>query len=515
MSDLDLTRRELVGGALAGAALAAVDTRAAAAAPLAQRRRRTRRADVAIVGAGLAGLTAARRLVAAGRSVVVLEARERVGGRTLNADLGGGHVTELGAQFIDPTHTRIAALARAVGVQTFKTFNTGENVSLFVGRRVPYPATPGVPTDPMVTAAFVQALQLDQLAREVPVAAPWTARNAARLDRQTLEDFKRQNIDEAGARAVYDVAVRLIWGADPREISLLHAVAFTAGAGNETHRGSFVRFMTTAGGAQESRFVGGSQLIAERVAERLGSRRVALGTPVRRIVEDAGGVRVIAAGLTVRARRAIVTTPPVLALDIAFAPALPRSKVRILRGLRPGHTIKVEAVYPRPFWRDAGLSGQAIGDLVVGATFDNSPPDGSIGVLMGFVVGDSARRFATLRAAQRRAAALGAFATFVGEAARTPLGYVEKDWTQDRWTRGCPTGHAPPGVLSRYGPALRRPTGRVHWAGTETSTFWQGYMDGAVRSGERAADEALRALRRSETRRPAASTRGRLGMTRQ
>src|SRR5690349_14459016 len=98
MSDLDLTRRELLGGTLA---------------------------DAAIVGAGLAGLTAARRLVAAGHSVVVLEARERVGGRTLNADLGGGHVTELGAQFIDPTHTRIAALARAVGVRTFKTFNAG------------------------------------------------------------------------------------------------------------------------------------------------------------------------------------------------------------------------------------------------------------------------------------------------------------------------------------------------------------------------------------------------------
>jgi monoamine oxidase len=496
VTDPNLTRRDFVAAAAAGAALVTVGPAATAAAPARQARRRTRRADVAIVGAGLAGLTAARRLVAAGRSVVVLEARERVGGRTLNAQLGGGHVTELGAQFIDPTHTRIAALADAVGVKTFKTFNSGQNVSSFTGRRLLYPATPGIPTDPDATNALVQALKLDALAREVPVAAPWTARRAAALDRQTLADFRDANIASPRARAVFDSAVRAIWGADPRELSLLYALAFTAAAGDERHRGSFLRFITTAGGSQESRFVGGSQVISERVADALG-RRVVLGTPVRRIVRDSDGVRLIASGLTVRAERAIVTVPPVPALDIAFTPALPRAKTRMLRGLRPGHTIKAEAVYPRPFWRDSGLTGQAIGDLPVAATFDNSPPDGSIGVLMGFVVGAPARRHHGLTAAQRRAEVLAAFAAYVGEPARTPTGYVEKDWTDDRWTRGCPTGHTAPGVLSRYGPALRRPTGRVHWAGSETSTFWQGYMDGAVRSGERAADEALAALRRS------------------
>jgi monoamine oxidase len=497
MTDLDLTRRELIRGALAGAAaLAAGGAGPAAAAPAAQRRRRTRRADVAIVGAGLAGLTAARRLVAAGHSVVVVEARDRVGGRTLNADLGGGHVTELGAQFIGPTHDRIAELARAVGVQTFPTFNAGSNISIFTGRRVPYAATPGIPADQDVTNALVLALRLDQLARQVSLAAPWKSARAAALDRQTLEDFKVANIADPRGREAFDTATRLVWGAEPREVSLLYALAYIRGLGDERTPGSFVRAITTAGGAQETRFVGGSQLVSERMAERLG-RRVVLGTPVRRIAQDADGVRVIASGLTVQARRAIVTTPPVLALDIAFAPALPRSKVRMLRGLRPGHTTKVEAVYPRPFWRDSGLSGQAIGDLAVSGTFDNSPPDGSIGVLMGFVVGDAARRFGALPAAQRRTTALDAFAAYVGDAARTPSGYVEKDWTVDRWTRGCPTGHTPPGVLSRYGPALRRATGRVHWAGTETSMFWQGYMDGAVRSGERAAEEAVRALRRS------------------
>jgi monoamine oxidase len=497
VNDQTITRRELVGGAVAGAALLASGAETdAAAARRRQGRRRPRRADVAIVGAGFAGLTAARRLVAAGRSVVVLEARDRVGGRVLNARLGGGHVTELGAQFIDRTHTHVAALAKAVGVETFKTFNEGQNISLVGGQRGLYPASPGVPTDPDILGAVAQALKLNAAASKVPVAAPWRAANAAALDRQTLEDFKVANIANPRGRAAFDAAIRVIWGAEPREISLLYALAFAAAAGNETHRGDFVRLITTPRGAQEIRFVGGTQLIAQRVADRLGDR-VVLGTTVRRIVQDADGVRLIANGLTVRARRAIVTVPPVLALDIAFAPALPRAKVRMLRGLRPGRTIKAEAVYARPFWRDSGLSGQSIGDGPITATFDNSPPDASIGVLMGFVVGDRARTFAALSADQRRATALDAFAALMGEAARSPTAYVEKDWTEDRWTRGCPTGHTSPGVLSRFGPALRRATGRVHWAGTETATFWQGYMDGAVRSGERAAAEALRALRRS------------------
>jgi monoamine oxidase len=497
VTDLNLTRRELVGSAVAGAALLATGADAAAAARPRRARRRARRADVAIVGAGLAGLTAARRLVAAGHSVVVVEARDRVGGRTLNANLGGGRATELGGEFIGPTQDRIAALAKAVGVDTFPTFNAGQDVSLFSGRLGTYPATPGIPTtDPDITTILGPILQLDQLATEVPVDAPWTAKRAAEFDRQTLQDYKAANISNPIGAAAFDLACRVIWGAEPRELSLLYALAYIAGAGNAKTAGSFVRLITTPNGAQESRFVGGSQLVSERVADRLGNR-VVLGTPVRRVVQDSDGVRVIANRLTVEAKRAIVAVPPVLALDIAFSPVLPRSKQRLLRGLRPGTTIKAEAVYPRPFWRDAGLSGQCIGDVPVGATFDNSPSDGSIGVLMGFIVGAPARRHRSLPAAQRRTEALGSLAGYLGQAALAPTDYDEKDWTSDKWTRGCPTAHTPPGILRRYGPALRRATGRVHWAGSETSTFWQGYMDGAVRSGERAADEAQRALRNS------------------
>jgi monoamine oxidase len=319
VTDEHLTRRELIGGAGAGAALLAIDADKAAAAPARQGRRRTRRADVAIVGAGLAGLTAARRLVAEGRSVVVLEARDRVGGRTLNASLGGGHLTEVGGEFVGPTQDRIVALARAVGVRTFPTYDTGQNVSFVTGVRAPYPATPGIPSDPDVAAALLQALSLDRLAREVPVAEPWRARRAAEFDRQTLEDWKRQNITSPRGQRVFNAVCRAVWGADPREMSLLYALAYIAAAGNAQTPGSFLRLITTGGGAQESRFAGGSQVISQRVADRLG-RRVVLDVPVRRIVQDSDGVRVVAAGLTVseaRDRR---------------RPAGPRARHRLLAG---------------------------------------------------------------------------------------------------------------------------------------------------------------------------------------
>ena len=369
MTETNLTRRELVGAAAAGAALLALDAEKAAAAPARQARRRTRTADVAIVGAGLAGLTAARELIAAGHSVVVVEARERVGGRTLNADLGGGHVTELGGQFIGPTHDRIAALAKAVGVPTFPTYNAGQNISLVTGQRVAVPRRRPASRPTRTSRSDPRAdLQLDKLATEVPVDAPWTAKRAAEFDRQTLQDFKAANISNPRGGGVRPRLPRRS-GAPSRASCRSCTRSRTSRApATRRRRGSFVRLITTPSGAQESRFVGGSQLVSERVADRLG-RRVVLGTPVRRIVQNGDGVRVVAAGLTVDAKRAIVTVPPVLALDIAFAPVLPRVEARLLRGLRPGHTIKAEAVYPRPFWRDAGLSGQCIGDAAVAATW--------------------------------------------------------------------------------------------------------------------------------------------------
>jgi monoamine oxidase len=242
--------------------------------------------------------------------------------------------------------------------------------------------------------------------------------------------------------------------------------------------------------------VGGSQRVAIEVARRLGSQ-VVLRSPVRRIEQGRGRVVVTSDRLVVEAREVIVAVPPVLAERIDYAPALPRTHRALLKRIVPGRLIKWEAVYDSPFWRSQGLSGQAVSDVgPANSTFDNTPPGGSPGIVLAFVGGDQARRFARLSRAAQREAVLDNFVTYFGDEARNPRASFRMDWTPEAWTRGCPVGHTGRNVLLRYGPALRRRAGRIHWAGTETATYWNGYMDGAVRSGERAAGDVLAALRR-------------------
>ena len=332
-----LTRRRFVAGA-AGLAAAVALPRTAAA----QRRRRKLSADVCVVGAGFAGLATARELVAAGRDVVALEARNRVGGRVHNARVAPGVVTELGAEYVGPTQDRILGLAAAVGVDTFKTYNEGSNVLLLNGQRRLYPAATGVSDDPDFQAALAALPVADQMAAEVPVAAPWKAPHAEEWDRQTLADFRDQNVATPSGRAIFDQAVAGVWGADPGEMSLLYALFYIACAGNASTPGSLIRLIGTGNGAQDSRFVGGSQLVAIRVARRLG-QRVVLGAPVRRI-ETTGkdAVTVTADGVEVAARRVVVAVPPVLAARIDYAPALPSAKRRLLRAITPGNLVKLE-----------------------------------------------------------------------------------------------------------------------------------------------------------------------------
>jgi monoamine oxidase len=496
-----LTRRRLIGTGAAAAGAAALSRVPGAQARKeeqhhhGQKRRRKGHADVVVVGAGFAGLTAALKLKQAGKSVLVLEARNRVGGRAHNASIPGGEITERGAAFIGPTQDHIAALARKFRVATFPTYDTGDNVYIRDGNRSTYSDT-GItgtaPPDPVIFPDLAKVvLTLDQMATQVDVNSPWTATNAASWDAQTLQSFIEANSATPQFRELVPAATRPIFGAEPRELSLLFTVFYIAASGNEQNVGTFERNFNTRMGAQQDRFDGGTQLVAIRVAKHLG-KRVLLKQPVRRILQERHGVTVLTKRLRVKAKRVIVAIPPTLAGRIDYRPDLPPERDQLTQRMPQGNLTKVACVYKRPFWRDAGLNGTAIStDGFVNATFDDSPPGGVPGVVFGFVGGDRSRAFNALPAAQRKAAITAQFTQFFGPDAANPIDYIESNWAGERWSRGCPVGIAGPGVYTAYGPALRRPVGRIHWAGTETSTYWNGYMDGAVRSGERAAAEVL------------------------
>ncbi|MGI8726364.1 MAG: flavin monoamine oxidase family protein [Solirubrobacterales bacterium] len=439
--------------------------------------------DVAVVGAGLAGLTAARVLTARGRRVVVLEASEQVGGRTRNHTFDDGSVVEIGGQWVGPTQDRLYAYAAELGVETYPTYDDGENLLHVGGELKRYRGgTFGLPVHVAADVALAQ-LRLERMSKRVPLEAPWMAPRAREWDGQTFATWIDRNLYTSLGRRFLRVAVQAVFSAEAEDMSLLHFLFYVHSGGD------LDLLLGTAGGAQESRFVGGSQLVSQRLTETLGDA-VWLSSPVLRISQNDDGVTVGGGWGELRARRCVVTAPPSVIGRIGFDPPLSGRRAQLHAKLPAGHVIKCLARYERPFWRSDGLNGQADSAThPLAVCFDNSPREGSAGILLGFLEGRHARRASSLGAVERRALVLDGFATYFGERAREPLEYVEQDWAQEEWIRGGYGAHFPPGVWTQYGDLLRRPEGRIHWAGTETSPVWNGYMDGAIRSGERVAAE--------------------------
>jgi len=442
-------------------------------------------ADVVVVGAGFAGLAAARELDKRGREVVVLEGRDRVGGRSSTATIAGIPV-DLGGTFVGPTQDAVVAMAAELGCETVPTHNRGKNLIRWRGKVRAYRST--IPRLSIIELVDVSRIQwrFDRVSRRVPVDEPWTSPIADILDSKTLDQWLRYVHASAGTRDLMTIMARVTWGCEPDAVSMLHAVRYVKAAGG------LGRMLDVEGGAQQDRFPAGTQQIALRMAEDLGTR-VVLDAVVRSIERHPDAtLAVTSENGTVAAKAVIIAIPPEHRKGITFLPELPPEYGKLAQHWPQGNLSKAYAAYETPFWRANGCSGEALSDEgPVFITFDVSPGDDGPGILLGFT---DARTFDPLPPADRRDRALAGFAMLFGDAALEPIDYLDHRWSAEEFAPGGPTAAVPPGSWTTYGPWLRKPVDGIHWAGTETADTWTGFLDGAIRSGQRAAAEVDREL---------------------
>ncbi len=452
-------------------------------------------ADVCVVGAGYAGLTAARRLSQGGKSVVVLEARDRVGGRIWTQNLADGSPVDRGGAWLAPYHDRALALAGEVGVSTYKTWVKGAHLLIDGDRTRRYTGLiPKISPLAVGTIALAQA-RLDWMAKKIPIDAPWDAKRAKEWDARTVADFvAHSGIRTKIGRELFEMAVRGLFSGDLNDTSFLNFLFLV-----RAHH-SVNNLFSIEKGAQENLIVGGAGSIAHRMVDELGDA-VRLNAPVRSITHNTDHVVVDTGELVVNARHAVVTIPPALVADLTFDPVLPDDRLTLCRAAVAGPESKTIVVYDEPFWRADGFSGQTAGPgSAAEVTIDASPASGTPGVIASFTFGRVATKFDALEPAVRRKAVVDALTARLGPRAASPVDFIETAWWTEQYTRGCSMAHFPPGILTRYGPLLRQPMGRVHWAGTETSTTSHGAIDDVTRRDRRR--HPFRRTRRHRNPRP-------------
>lgn len=438
--------------------------------------------DVIIIGAGFAGLKAATELKAAGKNVKLLEARERVGGR-VKAGKIAGEVIDLGGQWVGPQQKNLMAEAATQGVEIYPQYDDGKTVMEMNGvRRL------GVGSNlPLSWAASIEMLRIirhwDKTMRTLPAAAPWQAPNATQWDGETVESWINRNVWTKQAREFISTLTRALICAEPNQVSYLCFLNYLrSGHGLEVLIG-------TRGGAQQDKFRGGAWSIAGKMAEKL-SDDIIFQAPVQAISQSDNDVTIHTEKGDFTAARAIIAIPPVLAGRIRYNQPLSRQREGLVQRMPMGAVIKIHIAYDKPFWRHEGLSGTAISNQRgFNVVLDQSPEDESKGILVGFFDGGHALRASGMGDNQRRTQVLEDLQAYFGDKAAQPIDYVEQNWLAEEWSLGGYVSHTGPGVLTAYGEALRRPCGRLHWAGTETATEWAGYIDGALQSGVRVAEE--------------------------
>ena len=443
--------------------------------------------DTIIVGGGFSGLAAAQILHKANKKFLLLEARERLGGRTYTRQLGNGKYVDVGGQWIGPTQDRMYELARENKVSWYETYNEGKNI-LDLNKTIKT-YTGLIPKMDAASLINIDYLlkKLERMAKNISVEAPWSAPKAKEWDRVSLDDFVRKHSYTTSCFKVVRAGLETVYGCELNEVSLLHALFYIRSGTNLNN------LLSIKDGAQQHRIHGGMQTLAERIAEPFSSA-IQFNSPVKQVIQQEDYITVKGDHFSCHARNMIIAIPPPLIATINFTPALPLTKTQLIQKLSMGIVGKVLGIYEKPFWRKQGYSGQVVADehAPFQALFDSSPADGSYGVLLAFCIADRARDFFSNDQEIRRKLALESFTRYFGETASNPLEYIDHCWADEAWSKGCYAAYYPTGTWTNFQNTLAQPTGKIHWAGTETSTIWYGYIEGAVRAGERAANEVLK-----------------------
>ena len=479
MSDFKTTRRDVLKILGAGAT-------GLAAPAFALGDNKTNRVDVVVVGAGFAGLMAARNLKRRGRNVVVLEARNRVGGRTKAGQIAG-QLVDTGGMWVGPSQTRLLEIVKEYSLHTLPQFVEGRDIALLAGKR-----TTGLREDLGLSHSDNAEMdrvvrELDRLSQEVPLEAPWTAPRATEWDDMTADEWFRANIKSHAVRGFLHYFTVGIFTCESWQLSFLFFLFYLRSGHN------FEDLLGIENAAQMWTIKETMHGVAESIAQELG-KSVLLEAPVTSISQDEGQVTVQSAKGNWTADYAIVAVPLPLSVRISYEPPMPAGRDILAQRTPMGSVIKWWIAYDIPFWRKAGFNGSTTTDVPpTGGFYDGTPPQGKPGLLVGFMEANSSLRYTGRPREERKKAIIEKVVQFFGPEGANSIDYEDQDWPAEVWSRGCYAASMEPGVLTTVGKYLREPHGRIHWAGTETSPIWMGYVEGAIRSGERAAEEVLAA----------------------